>query len=76
MAIDHVNIHISYQLPLLNFSEGDGNTPSSENSDIDESDPGDVRCVHTLQFHYACLYIVCVYASVCVCVCVCVRVCA
>ena len=38
------------------------------------SDHGDVRCVQTLQFHYACLYIVCL--CLCVCVCVCVPACA
>ena len=41
----------SYYLLLLNFSEsegdGHGNNSSPDNSDIDESESSDVRCVHT-----------------------------
>ena len=47
VAMNPDNIHISYKLPLLNFSEGDGNS-SSKNGDVDDRKPGDVRCVHAL----------------------------
>ena len=78
IAISPDSIHISYFLPLLDFSEGDDNS-SSENSDV-ESELGDVRCMHTIQFHYIILcYHSFIYTwlscqCVCVCACACMRV--
>lgn len=37
-------------MTFANFSKGDANNSSPEDSDVDESESDDRRCVYTLQF--------------------------